>query len=149
MTKVIRIVTILVLLVVLGSALWVGFMADRNNVNEEVAPLKTANLQVNVPLPGSTVQSPLYVEGQAVGNWYFEAVFPIKITDANGNILGQTTAHAQGDWTTTNFVPFKATLNFVTSTTPNGFLVLKNDNPSGLPQKDEIVELPIKFSNSN
>jgi hypothetical protein len=95
--------------------------------------------------PNSIVKSPLTVTGEARGNWYFEASFPIKILDAAGKVLGQAPAQAQGEWMTTNFVPFKALIAFATSTTDTGTLVIEKDNPSGLPQNAAEVRIPIRF----
>ncbi len=108
-------------------------------------PSALNDITVANPLPNATVQSPLTVSGAAVGNWYFEASFPIIITDGDGLILGETHAQALGDWMTTSSVPFTATLTFQPSRTKNGFLILKNDNPSGNPATVRSVEIPIRF----
>jgi spore germination protein GerM len=55
-------------------------------------------------------------------------------------------AQAQGDWMTTNFVPFSSTLTFSTPTTPTGILVLQKDNPSGLPENDAEIRIPVRFA---
>ena len=96
---------------------------------------------------GDTVESPLEVSGEAIGTWYFEATFPVKIYDNNGKLLGSTPAQAQSDWMTENFVPFKVSLYFATSTTDSGILILEKDNPSGLPQNAGQYEIPIHFKN--
>jgi hypothetical protein len=98
----------------------------------------------------ATVTSPLTVAGKARGNWFFEANLPIKITDASGKVLGQVGAQAVGEWMTTNYVPFSATLTFTapTSTAQNpqtGFLIIEKDNPSGLPENDASVKIPVMF----
>lgn len=103
------------------------------------------DIQVTAPQTNTTIQSPLQITGQAKGSWYFEASFPITLLDGNGNQIAQTTAQAQGDWMTTNFVPFSATLTFNTPATSTGTLVLKKDNPSGLPANDDQITIPINF----
>jgi len=80
-----------------------------------------------------------------VGNWYFEASFPVMIFDANGEKLGVVPAQAKGDWMTTEFVPFEATLTFDKPTTATGTLVLLKDNPSGLPENDNSISIPVSF----
>lgn len=106
-----------------------------------------ANLiKINVPTKNATVVSPLTVSGEARGMWYFEASFPIKIYDANKNLLGTTVAQAQGEWMTENFVPFLGTLDFATSTTQTGTIVFQKDNPSGLPEHDDSIEIPVQFA---
>jgi len=100
---------------------------------------------VDSPRPNQTVKSPLTITGQARGSWFFEASFPIVIVDANNNELGRGVAQAQGDWMTENFVPFGAVLEFDTPQTSAGFLILKKDNPSGLPENDRQLIVPVKF----
>ena len=46
---------------------------------------------------------------------------------------------------TTDFVPFSVTLTFVKPATATGTLVLQKDNPSGLPEHDASVEMPVQF----
>jgi len=100
---------------------------------------------VSAPLPNQTVSSPLVVTGQARGSWYFEASFPVKLYDANGNLVAQAAAQAQGDWMTQDYVPFTVTLTFTHPATTMGTLVLEKDNPSGLPQNANQLEIPVKF----
>ena len=102
-------------------------------------------ITLSAPTSGQTIQSPLTIEGSARGTWYFEASFPVELQDANGNLIASTAAQAQGDWMTENFVPFKATLDFTVPSTETGFLVLKKDNPSGLPANDNELKVPVKF----
>lgn len=45
---------------------------------------------------------------------------------------------------TTDFVPFQATLTFETAS-QNGTLVLEKDNPSGEPQNDASLSVPVRF----
>ncbi|MEK7567771.1 MAG: Gmad2 immunoglobulin-like domain-containing protein [Patescibacteria group bacterium] len=86
------------------------------------------------------------VKGEARGFWFFEAGFPVILTDWDGKIIGEGIAQARSDWMTENFVPFEATLNF---TKPDygkrGTLILKKDNPSGLSEHDDVLEIPINF----
>lgn len=103
-------------------------------------------IRVTSPLAGATISSPVTITGEARGNWYFEASFPVKILDANGKELGVSYAQAQGEWMTTDFVPFRSTLTFSTPTTPTGTLVLEKDNPSGLPENADEIRIPVKFS---
>ncbi len=94
------------------------------------------------------VKSPLVLEGEAPGKWFFEASFPVKVLDANGNVLGQGPAQAQEDWMQEGPVDFKAEVTFTPPTTETGTLVLEKDNPSGLPENAAEVRIPIKFDSS-
>jgi hypothetical protein len=109
-------------------------------------PAQNSMIRVTSPLPNASVRSPLTITGEARGGWYFEASFPVKILDANGKVLGQHYAEAQGEWMTNNFVPFRSTLTFSTPTTETGTLVLEKDNPSGLPENAAEIRIPIRFS---
>jgi hypothetical protein len=100
------------------------------------------------PLPGATISSPLTITGKARGNWYFEASFPIILTDWDGRIIAEGHAEAQGDWMTTNYVPFKAVLTYTkpdTSVSNRGSLILKKDNPSGEPKNDNALEIEVRY----
>lgn len=102
-------------------------------------------IRVTTPVANALVKSPLTIKGEARGNWYFEASFPIKVLDATGKVLGVIPAQAQGDWMTTQFVPFQAILSFATSTTLTGTIVLEKDNPSDLPANAASVRIPVRF----
>jgi len=100
------------------------------------------------PKPGDTVKSPLTIAGEARGSWYFEATFPIVITDWDGRIIGEGYAEAQDDWMTEDFVPFLAEVSFTLPDgvpNKNGTLILQKANPSGLPENDAAIEIPISF----
>jgi hypothetical protein len=106
---------------------------------------KSDLIKVNNIKAGDVIKSPLTVEGQARGNWFFEASFPIRVMDANGKELGVGIAQAQGEWMTTEFVPFKVQVSFSQPTTDTGTLILEKDNPSGLLEHDDQFVIPIKF----
>jgi spore germination protein GerM len=107
-----------------------------------------AEIKIDSPSSNQVVSSPLEISGQAKGSWYFEAVFPIKLIDENGQVIAQGQAKAQSDWTSPNFVPFKAELNFDAGSSTIGMLVFSNDNPSGLPQNEKQFGVPVRFSDA-
>lgn len=92
------------------------------------------------------VASPLTVEGTARGYWYFEASFPVELRDGNGKVLASGPATARTDWMTEEFVPFSITLTFARPVTATGTLILHKDNPSGLPENDDELRIPVRFS---
>ena len=106
-----------------------------------------ANLiRLETPRPNQTVTSPLVIKGEARGYWFFEASFPVFLTNWDGLIIAQGIATAKSEWMTEDFVPFEATLNFTVD--PNvysnrGTLILQKDNPSGLPEHDDALEIPV------
>lgn len=106
---------------------------------------KTDLIRIASPRPNDTIQSPIRITGEARGFWFFEASFPVKIYDANGKELGTAIATATEDWMTEEFVPFEAMMEFKAPTTAAGTLVLQKDNPSGLPENDDKLVVPVKF----
>jgi len=106
-------------------------------------------IRLTSPLPQTEISSPVTITGEARGTWYFEASFPVVLTDWDGKIIAQGIAQAQSNWMTTDFVPFEATLTFTVDKNAysnRGSLILKKDNPSGLPQNDDALEIPIMFA---
>ncbi len=106
---------------------------------------KAGVIVVDALKPGDIVASPLTITGKAKG-WYFEASFPVEVLDANGKVLAIGPAQAQSDWMTSEFVPFKITLTFAPPATATGTIVFRKDNPSGLPQHDDEMRLPVRFA---
>lgn len=138
MKKQIWLVTILaVIIVILAGAL---LLWPKQNV-----PQVEGDVVVFSPKPGDNLQSPLVVEGKARGTWFFEASFPIKITDESGNVLGSSFVQATSDWMTENYVPFRGEITFTSKAAGKGFLVLQKDNPSGLPQNDKEIKIPVNL----
>lgn len=103
-------------------------------------------IQVDSPVIGQVIKSPLSISGKARGNWYFEASFPVILVDESGNRIMENFIMATDDWMTTEFVPFAKTLEFEKPAgVKYGYLILKKDNPSGLPENDNQIEIPVSF----
>ncbi|MSR70682.1 hypothetical protein EXS62_01445 [Candidatus Kaiserbacteria bacterium] len=112
------------------------------------APAPAEQPYADLIQPGTPVVTPttLTINGEARGGWYFEGSFPIELKDAAGVRLVLVPAQAQSDWMTAEWVPFAATLNYPAQPAgSHGTLILRNDNPSGLPQNDKSVSLPVTF----
>jgi hypothetical protein len=109
----------------------------------------TDTIRMTTPRPQTIVGSPLTIEGEARGTWFFEASFPVKLVDANETVIVEHYATAQGEWMTEAFVPFTTTLSFPTPETATGTLILMRDNPSGLPEHDQELRLPVRFNLEN
>jgi hypothetical protein len=107
---------------------------------------KSDLIRVSNPRPNQIIKSPLIVDGEARGFWFFKASFPVKILNERGEVVVQGLAQAQGDWMTENFVQFRAELIFEVPSTEKGNLVLEKDNPSGLPEHADELRIPIRFS---
>jgi hypothetical protein len=118
---------------------------DGRTFVEEIA---AALIRLQAPQPNELVKSPLALFGEARGTWFFEASFPLELLDANGNTVVETYAEAKMPWMTEDFVPFSSVLSFEEPLTDTGTLVLKKDNPSGLPEHDAEVRIPVRFDRS-
>jgi len=117
---------------------------NKENIGNELE--KKDLIVLDTPRPNEIIKSPLKITGEARGMWFFEASFPIELKDANGVIIAEWYATAQGEWMTEKFVPFESTVVFKNSpTSKNGTLILKKDNASGLPEYDDALEIPILF----
>ncbi len=148
------------LLVVIGVLAWVLFAAPAQTPTASApqdwsvgsttgdsasTPAQPSDIQVSVssPVSGATVGHTFTVTGTAPNAWYFEAVFPIKVTTPAGDTLGAAQAQAQTDWTVPGQIPFTATLNITSSYSGPATVALLKDNPSGLPQNDDSVEVSV------
>lgn len=113
------------------------------------ASVAHGDIRVTSPQPGESVSSPIRITGEARGYWFFEASFPVTIVDWDGIILAEGIATADGDWMTESFVPFTAEVEYSEPSVPDfntrGAIILKKDNPSGLPENDDAIEIPITF----
>lgn len=108
----------------------------------------TDDIKVLTPQAGDTVSSPLVLSGEARGPWYFEASFSAVLVDWDGLIIAEVPVQAQGEWMTTDWVPFRVEIPFDRPAYgERGALILQKANPSGLPENDAAVEIPIFFEN--
>ncbi len=134
----------------------VSTASDTSFVSDDVTTTATTSVSatfnrdrlatISAPQADSVVSSPLVVKGEAPGTWFFEASFPVHLLDNQGNLIVTAIASAQSDPLTENFVSYKALLEFNTTAT-SGYLLLNNDNPSGLPENSLSVKIPVKFLN--
>ena len=103
-------------------------------------------IRLTSPLAEEEITSPLVIKGEARGNWYFEATFPVVLTNWDGLIIAEGYATAQDDWMTEDYVPFEATLEFdKPKDGERGSLILKKSNASGLPEHDDALEIKVFF----
>lgn len=105
------------------------------------APL-SRSVTIETPASGAKVGHTFTITGKAPGPWYFEATFPIIVTDAAGNKIATSHGQAQGDWMTTGLVPFAAQVDVGAYKGP-AMVNLLRDNPSGLPENDDSVALDV------
>jgi len=135
---------IIVISIVVGLA---SYFAQFFDENIDITPSDKSNMiVVATPIKDSEISSPLSVSGRARGNWFFEASFPITLVDSYNNVISESHVTAQGDWMTKDFVKFVGVLEFSNYIKGSkGKLILRKDNPSGLPEHNDSVEIPIIF----
>jgi len=108
-------------------------------------PGEKEGILISFPKRNAKIKSPLKIEGEARGFWFFEAQFSAELYDANDNFLGRAILTAKKDWMTENFLPFEGELTFIPALTPRGTLKFLSANPSGLAENQKIFELPVQF----
>ncbi|MEK7585579.1 MAG: Gmad2 immunoglobulin-like domain-containing protein [Patescibacteria group bacterium] len=129
---------IFILLAVIAAVLVIKF--------QSTDPFRNDNIIVTAPVMGQKIDSPLSVTGAARGPWFFEASFPIELLDGGGAVISRGLGTAQAEWMTTDFVPFIANLTFPSQISGTvGKLILRKDNPSGLPEHDDSVTILVRF----
>jgi len=141
----------IVLIVIITGIFYISFLKKeiRNLDNQTLSGIPDL-IVIESPVPEAIIASPLEVKGKARGTWYFEATFPIVLTDWDGKIIAQGYATAKEDWMTEEFVPFTGTLEFTNPSweaefSKRGSLIFKKDNPSGLPEYDNSYEMTVWF----
>jgi hypothetical protein len=157
------IITGVLMVVVLGAMyVWLAPIAEApaldstmndSEVNGEAEIAVAADITVNTPTINMVISSPLTLAGEAKGTWYFEASAPVDLLDFTGAVIATGFVTATGDWMTVDFVPFTGSLSFISPYTAGdpvawkqGSLVFKKDNPSGEPQNDDQIIIPIQFA---
>jgi len=116
-----------------------------NNKSDETYQYKD-QIVLFSPLAGEAIESPLKIRGKARGSWFFEGSFPVVLTNWDGLIISEAVAQTQDDWMTTDWVNFETELDFdANQLYKRGALILKKDNPSGLPQNDDAFEISLEF----
>lgn len=129
-----------------------GFGADHDGAfhADAVVDVRTRGgcragaIVVESPAAGATVHSPLAFRGRARGAWFFEGDFPVRLEDADGNVIARRYATARGEWMTRDFVPFDGTLDYAGAPARGaGALVFTKDNPSDRRDLDDEVRVPV------
>lgn len=110
------------------------------DINLEMELYSLENLK-----PNDVIRSPFILKGEMRGFWFFEASFPVRLFDGNGKEIAVGIAMTPANWMTVDLVTFETRLEFSAPATANGTLVLQKDNPSGLPENDQEIRIPVRF----
>lgn len=134
------------LLLLVGAAAWYTRLpapaAERDPSSEP------ALIRIKSPLAGETIPNPVTVRGEARGYWFFEASAPVVVVNWDGLIIGEGYVMTESEWMTEDFVPFSGTISYdlpADTYSKNGTVIFMRDNPSGLPENDTAVEIPVVF----
>jgi len=137
-------ILIILAIIIIPTVIFFGLRQKNPEIPTDILA-KQDLIKVTHPSPYELIKSPLTIEGRARGYWFFEASFPVKLLDENGNELGLGISQALSDWMVEDFVPFRTTIEFEAPKTKTGTLILKKDNPSGLPENDDELRIPVRF----
>jgi len=147
------IIIVLALAVALGAVILAfssSFPKD-SNFDFNGTKIIRKGISVNTPGPGDKIASPVEIKGYANGEGWigFEGqIGTVDLVDENSNVLGTAILTATTDWTKPQ-IEFEAALNFNSSKQGNGFLVFRNENPSGLEENNKEFKMPVLISASN
>ncbi len=107
----------------------------------------TASLVSISIAPGSTITDGQVITGTLTGGYFFEANARASLLDADKNVMTTFPIAATSDWMTAGPVNFKMIVNYAVDDTPirkgPGYLSIHNDNPSGMPENDKYVDIPV------
>ncbi len=95
--------------------------------------------------PGDTIKGKITVTGSVKGAYFFEANAGMQLLDANKVVLKSGNITATSDWMTSDPVSFTGTIDATGIPSGSGYLRIKNDNPSDLPQNDKYIDIPIFY----
>ncbi len=115
-----------------------------DNMTSDSAAVTAKEVVLTSPQAGTAVSSPLAVKGEAPGSWFFEGNIIVELQDDKHQVITTHPGTAQTNWMTEAAVPFASLVEF-TTTAKTGYLVVRNDNPSGLAEFSKTAEWPLIF----
>ena len=111
------------------------------------------SIVVTTPKNGDSLEAPFIITGQAKGYWFNQGFFPISIYDTDRNLVHQTYAIAQGDWTNPDtIIPFKATIDKFDKTPVKraGHVVFRKGNIiQGMADKEFLIAVEFTKKSRN
>jgi len=124
-----------------------GTSLGRLPPNCEFAPCpgEDEGILISSPKTNEIIESPLEIEGEAVGSWFFEAQFNVELFDSHGNKLGDAILTSNDDWMTEDYVAFSGSIDFTMPSGSTGILRFLSANPSGLPEHQKTFEVRVNF----
>ncbi len=140
MKKIILFIILFIILIIFALVFDWGRKYNTINIDNNFS------ISVDYPREGQKIISPLKIQGKARESWFFEGSFLIELVDINREIISRSIATSTEDWMTEEFIIFNSEIYFEKPTsTMNAILILKKDNPSGNPEFDQSVFIPVTF----
>jgi len=123
---------------------------NENDIDDKMTYENNEGLSLEKPQENEVVNSPVNIEGEAVGSWYFEANFRVKLVDReSGDIIVQSYVTALDNWMTEESVVFNSTLEYEVDEETEALLIFESANPSGLDENQMTYTVPVTLSASN
>ena len=116
----------------------VSNMSSTNGASGDVADL----VQLSIA-PGATITDVVTITGDIKGVYFFEGKAQGMLLDENKKVLNTFSLDATSNWLTADAVSFTAKVDTTSALAGPGFIRLKSDNPSGDPEKDKYIDIPI------
>ena len=138
---------VIILAIIMVVLIGVLFLVPRNFDQGRNPLTGTDGLAIYSLRPNQEISSPLKITGQVRGNGWagFEGqVGTVSLLDGNGKTIALGILTATTEWTTLPTY-FEVTLNFQSPVVQTGTLIFKNENASGLPDKERTFILPVKI----
>ncbi len=102
------------------------------------------DIRVELPYPGAVVGKEFRILGEARGPWFFEGSFSIEVLVPNGDVLAKTYASTEGEWMTTDFVPFiSEVIDLPSAYRGEAVLILRKHNASDKRELDASISFPV------
>jgi len=99
------------------------------------------------PLPNSEIECGFTLAGKMPREWFFENSFPYSIiVDGKEVLVGSV--QSKDDYTVKEILTFSEKIECKEGCLGDGEIVLKNANPSGLPENADQYRIPVKFTST-
>lgn len=150
--KVLQTVLFILLLLVLGFGAYYlyskGVICKSNKVTEEkeggYKTDKGVSFELISPLPNSEMECEFTLAGEMPREWFFENSFQYSIL-VDGKEVLTGSVQSKDDYTVKEILTFSEKIECEEGCFGDGEIVLKNANPSGLPENADQYRIPVKF----
>jgi len=118
---------------------------------------KILSVENNYSLPsinirkGSVIDSPVDIRINSEGKWFaFEGELgTAELISADGLTLGMCVLKTKEEWMVKGPVTFNCQLEYISSSSGIGELLIKNNNASGMPEHDKSFSVPISYNKTD